>query len=36
MAQAKSLTRNKIDQVLRYISSTKLGYRDRVIFLFTV
>jgi len=36
MAQAKSLTQNEIDQVLRFISNTKLGYRDRVIFLFTV
>ena len=36
MAQAKSLTQNEIDQILRYISTKKLGYRDRVMFLMTV
>jgi integrase/recombinase XerD len=36
MAQAKSLTQNEIDQVLRYVSTKKMGYRDRVIFLMTV
>jgi integrase/recombinase XerD len=36
MAQAKSLTPNEIDQILRYIDSKKFGYRDRVMFLMTV
>lgn len=36
MAQAKTLTQNEIDQVLRYISAKKMGYRDRVIFLMTL
>jgi integrase/recombinase XerD len=36
MAQAKSLTQNEIDQILRYIGSKKFGYRDRVMFLMTV
>jgi integrase/recombinase XerD len=36
MAQAKTLTQNEIDQVLRYISTKKMGYRDRVIFLMTL
>jgi len=36
MAQAKSLTQNEIDQILRYIDSKKFGYRDRVMFLMTV
>jgi integrase/recombinase XerD len=36
MAQAKTLTQNEIDQVLRYIATKKMGYRDRVIFLMTL
>jgi integrase/recombinase XerD len=36
MAQAKSLTPNEIDQILRYIDSKKFGYRDHVMFLMTV
>jgi integrase/recombinase XerD len=36
MAQAKSLTPNEIDQILRYIATKKMGYRDRVMFLITV
>lgn len=36
MAQAKSLTQNEIDQVLRYIATKKMAYRDRVMFLMTV
>ena len=36
MAQAKSLTQNEIDQILRYIDGKKFGYRDRVMFLMTV
>jgi integrase/recombinase XerD len=36
MAQAKSLTQNEIDQVLRYIATKKMGYRDRAMFLMTV
>lgn len=36
MAQAKSLTQNEIDQVLRHISTKKFGWRDRVMFLMTV
>lgn len=36
MAQAKSLTQNEIDQILRYIDGKKFGYRDRVMFLITV
>lgn len=33
---AKALTQNEIDQMLRYIATKKMGYRDRVIFLMTV
>jgi integrase/recombinase XerD len=33
MAQAKSLTQAEIDQVLRYISTKKFGFRDRAMFL---
>jgi integrase/recombinase XerD len=36
MAQAKSLTAQEIQQVLAHINTTRYGYRDRVIFLFTV
>ena len=36
MAQAKSLTPNEIDQILRHIDSKRMGYRDRVMFLLTV
>jgi len=36
MAQAKSLTQNEIDQILRHIDSKRMGYRDRVMFLLTV
>lgn len=33
MAQAKSLTQVDIDQVLRYLSPKKFGYRDRALLL---
>jgi len=32
---AKALTQNEIDQMLRYIATKKMGYRDRVMFLMT-
>jgi integrase/recombinase XerD len=36
MALAKSLTPQEIQQVLDHISTTRFGYRDRVMFLLTV